>query len=282
MRSTTAVGWLLAAGAFALALAVLKASVEAQASTELFTSMREDGYHLVTDGVALGKEPGLAAYFAGFTPADAAARGTAVSTARADYLSCVVSRAPQKVLAMLASDVEEARTRLAGSRFGPIVWKFAILQDRAENGWPHTHGGVVCLPLRHFASSSNDRVRTLVHEAVHVWQRANPEQARSLILGCEPLGPARDLLPHPYRRLLRSNPDLDGLLWTCSESDGLAAAQIFDTQAPESLAESSAMLFAHEEGKVKPVGYAASGCEGCEHPWETMAYSVAQSLVPSP
>jgi hypothetical protein len=282
--------WLLAVGALAVAFALLKATVDATRGPPELSHFVQSRVKVIVDPAELGREAGLDAYFAGFSDADASARGSAsAASAYADYLSCLV--APDAgTRATLVADFEAAtrairlaeRTYSNLPRIEPATLVVAILDDRAENGYPHTHGGVVCLPLRHFKGKERERVKTLVHEMVHVWQRANPEAAASFIAqtwGCRAVGLVRDVVSPAYLPLVRSNPDLDGMAWSCPQDYGgdLVSAQIFDSHSPATLAESSAMLFDSSSGE--PVGYSATGCEGCEHPYEIMAYAVAKAVL---
>ena len=146
--------------------------------------------HIVTRG-ELASQPGSRAYFAGFSGADCYARGCSSPAAclRA-YLSAVIERPTSAVMSALAGDAAEADRlcelhvpRLA--RAGP--WRVAVFRAgrMAENGWPHTHGGVVCLPEGegHFGRPRMERVETLVHERVHVYQRRFPAEAAELVSG---------------------------------------------------------------------------------------------------
>jgi hypothetical protein len=210
------------------------------------------------------------------------------------YLSALVPRTgvPRDVAEdVIPMKVREAEARLrrlaAGSRGGKVLrrlllegaekvpWTLAFLEDRAEGGMPHTHGGVVCLPLeRTLRSLSSARfVQTLVHERIHVLQRAFPRIARLTVherLGLRPAMRRRDLEPFLCARW-RSNPDLDAFVY----SDGVLAVFASKGSSPASLGDVVLIsLFERGMPEVSNTNVARS-----EHPFETIAYLVAAEAM---
>lgn len=101
-----------------------------------------------------------------------------------------------------------------------LPWRFAVLRDDVEGGMPHTHGRVICLPARFF-NEQDDRacLRTLIHEKVHVCQRARPDLSEAAV---EEDGYVRvcrrsELSP-AIQTQLRSNPDLDPWVYQSREA----------------------------------------------------------------
>ncbi len=227
----------------------------------------------------------FAAYFAGFSAADAAARGgcRGPSACRQAYFAAIVPPAevPSSTLKALHLAVAEAR-RLCAERAPRLLkadaWRVAFLREgaaAAENGWPHTHGDVVCLPSDFFASGGRDfraQVETLVHEQVHVYQRRFPREAGELVRAWG----YRPAEPRYQAPLKRSNPDLDGVEY--ADTRGVVTLQLYRSARPSSLADSAPAAFRYsaEEGRWRPLKDAMGGQE---HPWERMAYEVARCVV---
>ena len=241
---------------------------------------------VVKDRAELGD---LSAYFDGFSACDVAARAPFGGDTADGYLACLITDAPPAEIDALRRHVAAAD---AAARAHPwlrlhadVPWRVALLEDRAEGGWPHTHGGVVCMPIgllrgqgRRGRGLDDDLVRVLVHERVHVLQRRNPAAARAYHGASDRLKmtPVASFPPgSDVARRRRSNPDLDGFLYSPSlmlfpdaataARDGLRAARLawidLDT-GREATARRGAALPAEE------------------HPWEAMAYAIAAEAVP--
>lgn len=274
----------------------------------------------LVDRQGLADEPGLREYFAGFGSGDLVARGASgVDHARERYLGAVLDAdiGPDRAAA-LADLVAEAdarmmhmgdiqdipnipRTLRESARVpGSPPWRIALLADGAEGGWPHTHGGVVCLPLsmleaaRRARSPATDAardalVRTLVHERVHVLQRLRPAEALRAVTGggMTPHGDTRTVLgrlpggPGLVARL-RSNPDLDGRLYAAPGRPGVVTVSLFPPVGPVGgpsrgpsggLGASRVTLVNLTDGAAGEETPAPPGEH--EHPYEAMAYAVA-------
>lgn len=172
-------------------------------------------------------------YVSKLTPQDVRARRCASND---EYKAVAIracsefSPAQKKVLteASCQADVRLARA----TTFDAIIdlrvladmpWKFACVTGTAyENGWPHTRSDVIFLSkafFQHYSpalgpltSAFRDIVETLIHEKVHVFQRAYPELMRvyNMSHGFERIAPKA-----AYDRLdIRSNPDLDGFVYS--------------------------------------------------------------------
>ena len=116
-----------------------------------------------------------------------------------------------------ATLVCKRRLRDAGFRaLADMRWRYACgVGRKAENGWPHTTGDVIVLPLSALETRGDeDLIRLLAHEAVHVAQRKDPVGAIDL---AERLG-FRKADENTARRVAalgeaRQNPDTDGALY---------------------------------------------------------------------
>ena len=229
------------------------------------------------------------AYFGAFTRLDAVARRCdSAADCRAAYLSHLlpadrVADPPRLAAAVDAADRALARVLPPemADLHARVEWRVALLDDRAESGWPHTHGGVVCFPIGMAAgpkTTVDDLVRTLAHERVHVLQRARPDLLREALPIALPIAsfpPDSD-----YARRRRSNPDLDGNVYVEPET-GLAYAMLFPRT--ETGVVDDPMRAAYIAWIDPATGDEAafdSPPPRYEHPWEAMAYRVAAEAVP--
>jgi hypothetical protein len=90
------------------------------------------------------------------------------------------------------------------------VCQIAILNDNADNGFPHTRpNNIVCLP----ASICIDEpatpkfIETLIHEAIHVHQRLNKELWLKSLKRVKWTPVNSDLIPDEFKQRMRLNPD---------------------------------------------------------------------------
>jgi hypothetical protein len=218
--------------------------------------------------VASFREPGpdeiravvdASGYFEGFSAADCRARRCAApADCRAAFLRSVepLTGAERALLGRLVGRASASDPRLAGGATpGWAIVKF--LGSGGEGPYPHTRGHIVFLPRSFFGSAPDQQLRTLVHERVHVLQRAS-------IPGFTPKGVRVRLADVGVQGHVRSNPDLDGYVY--EHAPGRACVQLFDSGTPASLAESRPVEISLRDGL--PTG---SPCE-YEHPNERMAY----------
>lgn len=261
---------------------------------------------VVRDPNELARQPGIVDYFSGFGACDVAAR-TPLGCADLDgYLTCVVVDVDPFVEARLRSATSEAAGKLrrwterASSEIARFVrsieethlvpWRVVLLDDRAEGGWPHTHGDIICLPLRVAKDHDHDKlVSVLIHERVHVLQRARPVECRAFYESAWNLAaiPTASL----DRAILdrrRSNPDLDGFVYGPGGSRGafMVRVSLFDSvesAATGGLSSASVRLLSLDaQGRlVNEARVVDHDHEHDEHPSERMAYEIQNDLVTS-
>jgi hypothetical protein len=217
----------------------------------------------------------------------------------ARYLDSVVH--PGAVLGILEGDVALAREAIRPLvRFGRLLgsWRVAVLapgdgsRQEPEDGFPHTHGDVVCLPLSHFRQPQHRRLETLIHELFHVFQRKNGRDVREAMaraFGYRAVASVVDVAsanPAVFRRL-RSNPDLDGRLYSItgsrsSSSSSRVAVSLFSSDEPRSLSDASSRYLDASRGFEPAPPDDASGRPEYEHPFEHMAYLCAAAVAHRP
>lgn len=245
---------------------------------------------LITRPDELSEQKGLMDYFRRFSECDRAARpGCSDAT---QYLSLLVREPADRSVLEIA--VENARSAIrSASRSGlseslgirdadavlktlndpSLPWKIAVLDDLAENGWPHTHGEIICIP-RSFRALPN-LVQTLVHERVHVAQRRHPIVFRDGIAvgewGMKPR-PVDELDPR-LSKFVRSNPDLDGFFY--ENREGVTTVSLFPSVESAKQGLRAAVARTFKDGEEID----GSGNTHEEHPYETQAYVIAESIV---
>lgn len=130
-----------------------------------------------------------------------------------------------------------------------LPWVFAKTTGSAyEDGLPHTRApNIIFLSARTLASRDKALAKTLLHEKIHVYQRAYPDKAATAIAGAgyAKTGRLRRDVP-----LIRANPDLDE--WIYADPSGRDMALVYSREAPHSIGD-------------------VTGGSG-EHPYEVMAY----------
>jgi hypothetical protein len=217
----------------------------------------------LVSGLASAREACRSAYLADvLPPADGLARAVLLPTLAGDV------RAAARLLRRACRAYPQHRL-LCGARAAEeaAVWRVALLREgRVEGGWPHTHGRTVCLPLSYFRAGDRERLRVLLHERVHVLQRADPGAmaAWARDRGYAEGTPLADLPDDvDIRRRIRANPDLDGRAY--------GRVQAYSSDRPVALSDSRCVVLA--------AGGAACGPGDHEHPNEHAAYELADQLL---
>ena len=261
----------------------------------------------ITDPKEFSKFPGFAEYFSGFSKCDIAARTPLRCATAEQYLSqltlkppndadalslshavavaqnAIRNASPESLAQKIKVNVRTASRILSTLHDSSVSWKIAVFHDLAENGWPHTHGDVTCIP-RSFASKIRNLPETLVHERVHVLQRLHPEIFRDLVAveewGMTPI-PLREFEPKQALDYRRSNPDLDGFVYSAAAAAAAAAARgpipitLFDSEEDATRGGLDAATTRFFKDGVE-IGDTSSSEE---HPYETQAYMIADNLI---
>lgn len=245
------------------------------------------------------------AYFSRMTEADLRANSSECrhtnDTAESRYLRSVLdpSRMSERDMARVTEVVA-----LADALVSPLLsateapWRVAVLKDGGFGAqFPHTLGGIVCMPERFFRGgvSQDVTVSTLVHERVHIFQRMFPRETHRLLVEHWHLrrvcrnselvcGRQGELPP------IRSNPDLDGWVWTHTDNGddddegGIeVAAQVYTSHRPRDLSDSVVRSLRHYphgfRGSGRDREAEEAGTPRYEHPYERMAYELQDILT---
>lgn len=173
----------------------------------------------------------------------------------------------------LVGTVNRAKHRLNALGYralADMTWRFACTTGRnSENGWPHTIGDVILMPVKSLENRPDaELLRLVVHEAVHVAQRQDPLGARRVVssMGFEPASANT-------RRLVlslgeaRKNPDTDGTLY---ERNGVVCHPVFKGHVSTL---SDVAYLPHKRHK----GF--EWAHNPEHPYEIMAEMISDQAA---
>jgi hypothetical protein len=226
-------------------------------------------------------------YFDGFTNGDLRARGCPDSAGcREAYLGSVSKMTPsdKSTLRELTQQADALLLRHPGLRdMHRMGWRICKLGPQAENGFPHTHGDIIFMSARTIHGDSSDaRVRTLIHEKCHIYQRLYPKACRSLYE--QYWGYVRSPQPRSaytsHGIITRSNPDIDDWVYGDPKT-GRYCMQAFSTSTPTSLSDSHvvAVSIVKKGDDGQQLTYTTTPNCIYEHPNEAMAYLLSEWLT---
>jgi hypothetical protein len=153
----------------------------------------------------------------------------------------------------------------------PIKWKFALTYkndaNQYEDGLPHTRKDIIFLSKysinKDIADDNNDQtlVNTLIHEKVHIYQRYNKQKMEDLVrhMGYSKISVK---LSDDILRRKRSNPDITDDIYHNS-------------------ATNKEMIFTYKSETPSSINDTDTSSFAMEHPYETMAYDIANAYSQS-
>jgi uncharacterized membrane protein len=143
--------------------------------------------------------------------------------------------------------IKQASTYIAPYKnLSSLDWKLIKISSNIEMGWPHTLGDVIILSATFFELPKEKQLTTIIHEQIHVYQRAFPIETNRLIESWD----FKILNRMENIPLARNNPDLNSFVYG---RGNIEYVQLYNSPTPKDLADSS-----------------PSSKEG-EHPYEMMA-----------
>lgn len=137
----------------------------------------------------------------------------------------------------LAALCEQIDKKMKTNRLYKIKWKFAKVYNHIEDGYPHTLKDVIILPANFLTSDSRtpeNKMITLIHEKIHVYQRIYPDETNILY---QSWGFQEVYLPSQIKEIRRNNPDVNKLY----HKNNYALIQIYN-ENPFKLAHSKPMF----------------------------------------
>lgn len=209
-----------------------------------------------------------ALYFRKLNALDLKARGqTSIEAYVTAYKKSMLgfSKAESKQLDDLIARADELCARYP--RLSAIEWTIAKFEGVEEN-FPHTLGDIVFLPSDFFEKPFEEKVETLIHEKLHVYQRTHPIETSILVdkLGFKPWKPQTKITN------LRTNPDTNDFAYKLGT---IAQAQTYENDSPASIADSrTTVLEGSSDGWHLP-----ESIKQRDHPYEIMASSIASVFV---
>jgi hypothetical protein len=152
----------------------------------------------------------------------------------------------------------KALTDIDLAALAAIPWVIAKTTTPAyEDGLPHTRADVIFLSSTTLHKKDTDLARTLLHEKVHLYQRKYPQETAQAIADA---GYHRTDRRRTETPLARANPDLDD--WVYEDPAGVPMLTVYNSAKPSSIGD-------------------VTGSNDHEHPYETMAYSLAAKNIRS-
>jgi hypothetical protein len=120
----------------------------------------------------------------------------------------IFSEGEKRELFGLTSIILEKLSRNNSKEFLKLPWKFAKIDENIENGMPHTHEDIIFLSDSFFniLNTKNEKIKTLIHEQVHIYQRKRPKYTQELYEYYDYKKVGRNYVESKNRRI---NPDLD-------------------------------------------------------------------------
>ena len=170
--------------------------------------------------------------------------------------------------AALAKAVERANAILTRyRRISSIPWKLVKLCCSTEQGMPHTLKDYIFLSQGLFTIQFDLLVSILIHEKVHVFQRLFPIETYVLVHRVWRYGIFDIMEKHEDRR---ANPDLNNIIYSTS-IHGPGFFMGYNSDTPRSLNDATVRTTDSNLAKQK-----------YEHPFERMAYEIADGLCAKP
>jgi hypothetical protein len=162
----------------------------------------------------------------------------------------------QEIYTRAAADADAALLKLGHEIIVAMQWRFAMTQgDVYEMGWPHTRANIIWVSTQLDTYPYKKLVKTLVHEKIHLFQRAYPEKLANML---NSVGYIRWKHRVGVPRI-RANPDLDPWIYIDPK-----------TQKP--------MLALYNSDTPADIGDVDTAPED-EHPYERIAYEVADKAI---
>lgn len=152
-----------------------------------------------------------------------------------------------------------------------LTWNIVFLKDKydIENTFPHTHNKYIFLPQSYFSYSKEKRVKILIHEKIHVFQRFYPIEYNKLLFEYFNLQVFSLLSSHPQYKRIRRNPDVNDIIYN---DNGQYNIPIFN-EKPTSLLDFRLEIY---NAHTKYTKYSKLPLH--EHPNETIAYYMEEVI----
>lgn len=119
-----------------------------------------------------------------------------------------------------------------GKKIAEIPWILAITKNNSyENGLPHTRENIIFVSDNQ-TETHETLVKTLIHEKIHVYQRAYPEDMNTFL---SEIGFSRVKRRHGIPRI-RANPDLDEWIYV-NQKTGKEMYALYSSDMPHDITD---------------------------------------------
>lgn len=118
---------------------------------------------------------------------------------------------------MLRRDIKKVQSILRPyARLSGMAWKVRFMRDSCgiENNYPHTHADVIFFPSMYFEMVESERIRLLIHERIHVYQRFHPIPYHKLLFMHFGYAVHSYRPSHSQVDRVRTNPDVNDLIYS--------------------------------------------------------------------
>lgn len=173
---------------------------------------------------------------------------------------------------ILNNDIMKANVLLKPyKRLYQISWKCVFFKTvfQIENNFPHTNYDTIFLTDAYFSNSESNRINTLIHEKIHIYQRFYPIPYNKILLNFYNLNIKSLLRSHSDFDHVRINPDNNLLIY---DDQGHYTLQLF-RKNPKSLSD----VYKKQYGTIPKSKY--SNLPNDEHPNETTAYYFTDMIM---
>jgi len=167
---------------------------------------------------------------------------------------------------ILLSCINEANIFLRNLRYknincidiAMIPWKLALTNgEDYESGFPHTRKDIIFISTDLLNRNMEDITSTLIHEKVHIYQRQNKGRMEETI---EHMGFELIEIPYENLKLRRANPDITSEIYK-EKITGKTYLFLYNSEKPSSITDVN------------------SENSSSEHPYELMAYDIANQYT---
>lgn len=257
--------------------------------------------------LAFEKNAMLSPFFSGITRIDGVARNLPpfdrVDLLREYYISkylasyIPLTKNEKDRIVNIIKAINTILVKMEFKSFKNLPWKIVKIDLNIENGYPHTIGDMIVISDALLTRNDEDILKILLHEKVHVYQRANPIVFGNLVseLGFKQVETSEwNSVDKRIKTLIRSNPDLDSAYYVHTPTNKILL-QLYNSDRPNSLADSTTKMINPQDANCwsKDTGYewtcqvATNELLGLppkipcqlEHPYEIVACIIAELVV---
>lgn len=150
-----------------------------------------------------------------------------------------------------------------------IKWKLCKINNKIENGFPHTLEDVIILSDSFFNNNIDIQKEILIHEIIHVYQRLYPINTHKFIKNKFKLDIIDTIKKFPNAR---NNPDINQFVYG---KDNKCIIQLYNNDA-KNILDSSTYIYSFTDNKI--IKKIENNKYQLEHPYEMMASILSKKI----